>query len=122
MDDQTDPTPPAVVADLLCEAETLGFRLSCEPLTGSLLRTLAASKPGGTLLELGTGVGVGTDWNACSAAPCLSIRSRKKGIFWQIGVFTPPGLTALTRTPLAASWHSMAAIFESRRTAALLTP
>jgi predicted O-methyltransferase YrrM len=60
MDDQSD--PPAIVADLLREAESLGFRLSCEPLTGSLLRTLAASKPGGTLLELGTGVGVGTAW------------------------------------------------------------
>jgi predicted O-methyltransferase YrrM len=62
MDDQTDLNPPAVVADILREAEALDFRLSCEPLTGSLLRTLAASKPGGTLLELGTGVGVGTAW------------------------------------------------------------
>src|SRR5437764_14300438 len=62
MNDQTDLNPPAVVAALLREADALGFRLSCEPLTGSLLRTLAASKPGGTLLELGTGVGVGTAW------------------------------------------------------------
>jgi predicted O-methyltransferase YrrM len=62
VDDQTGLNPPAVVANLLREAVSLGFRLSCEPLTGSLLRTLAASKPGGTLLELGTGVGVGTAW------------------------------------------------------------
>ncbi len=32
------------------------------PRTGSLLRTLAASKPAGTFLELGTGTGVGTAW------------------------------------------------------------
>jgi predicted O-methyltransferase YrrM len=62
MNDQTDLNTPIIVATLLLEAETLGFRLSCEPLTGSLLRTLAASKPGGMILELGTGVGVGTAW------------------------------------------------------------
>ncbi len=33
-----------------------------DPLTGNLLATLAASKPGGRLLELGTGVGLGTAW------------------------------------------------------------
>jgi predicted O-methyltransferase YrrM len=30
--------------------------------TGSLLRTLAASKPDGSFLELGTGCGLGTSW------------------------------------------------------------
>ena len=30
--------------------------------TGALLRTLAASKPGGRLLELGTGTGIATCW------------------------------------------------------------
>ena len=30
--------------------------------TGTLLRTLAASKPGGNLLELGTGTGLATAW------------------------------------------------------------
>jgi predicted O-methyltransferase YrrM len=62
MGNAIDLHPPRVVANLLREADALGFRLSCEPLTGSLLRTLAASKPGGRLLELGTGVGVGTAW------------------------------------------------------------
>ena len=36
--------------------------MSSDPLTGSLLRTLAASKPGGKFLELGTGTGLSTSW------------------------------------------------------------
>lgn len=38
------------------------FHMSSGRETGMLLRTLAASKPGGLLLELGTGVGVGSGW------------------------------------------------------------
>lgn len=41
-------------------AAQLGFDASCDSATGSLLTTLAASKPGGRFLELGTGVGFGT--------------------------------------------------------------
>lgn len=44
------------------DAQTLGFTQSSPDLTGKLLRTLAASKTGGRLLELGTGVGAGTYW------------------------------------------------------------
>ena len=36
--------------------------MASEPLTGSLLRTLAASKPSGSFLELGTGTGIATAW------------------------------------------------------------
>src|SRR5436190_908793 len=39
-----------------------GFKKACEPLTGSLLRTLAASKPSGNILEIGTGTGISTCW------------------------------------------------------------
>ena len=38
------------------------FHMSSARDTGQLLRTLAASKPGGLLLEIGTGVGVGAGW------------------------------------------------------------
>ncbi|OXM48498.1 O-methyltransferase [Amycolatopsis alba] len=38
------------------------FHMSSARDTGQLLRTLAASKPGGRLLEIGTGVGVGAGW------------------------------------------------------------
>ena len=36
--------------------------MASEPRTGALLRALAASKPAGRLLELGTGTGVATTW------------------------------------------------------------
>lgn len=39
-----------------------GFTMPSDPLTCSLLRTLAASKPGGRFLELGTGTGLATAW------------------------------------------------------------
>lgn len=39
-----------------------GFTMASDPKTCSLLKTLAASKPGGKLLELGTGTGLSTAW------------------------------------------------------------
>jgi predicted O-methyltransferase YrrM len=36
--------------------------MSCDERTGSLLAVLAAARPGGRILELGTGVGEGTAW------------------------------------------------------------
>jgi predicted O-methyltransferase YrrM len=54
-------TPPALSA---IEADTarLGFSMASEPKTGALLAALAAVKPGGRLLEIGTGTGIGTAW------------------------------------------------------------
>ncbi|MZE80818.1 hypothetical protein GTY57_28860 [Streptomyces sp. SID5475] len=43
--------------------------MSCEDRTGCLLATLAASKPGGRFLELGTGVGAGAAWLAAGMDP-----------------------------------------------------
>ena len=53
---------PAAVADILAASEAGGFTMASEPKVGSLLAALAASKPGGRLLELGTGTGHGTAW------------------------------------------------------------
>jgi len=39
-----------------------GFTMASDVLTGSLLQTLAASKPAGKFLELGTGTGLSTAW------------------------------------------------------------
>lgn len=54
-------TPPALEA-IRRDTAALGFIMSCESKTGALLRALAASKPNGRLLELGTGTGFGTAW------------------------------------------------------------
>jgi predicted O-methyltransferase YrrM len=42
--------------------ERSGFTMASEILTCSLLKTLAASKPGGKFLEMGTGTGLSTTW------------------------------------------------------------
>jgi predicted O-methyltransferase YrrM len=39
-----------------------GFTMASDVLTCSLLKTLAATKPGSTFLELGTGTGLSTSW------------------------------------------------------------
>lgn len=53
---------PPLVARALAGARRLNFDRSCSLETGRLLRSLAASKPGGRVLELGSGVGVGAAW------------------------------------------------------------
>jgi predicted O-methyltransferase YrrM len=61
MDDSEIRWPPAVV-QILDDTKALGFNMASEPKVGSLLAVLAASKPGGRFLELGTGTGHGTAW------------------------------------------------------------
>jgi predicted O-methyltransferase YrrM len=53
---------PALLRDLEEATSAIGFTMGSDHLTGSLLRTLAASKPGGQLLELGTGTGFSAAW------------------------------------------------------------
>lgn len=53
---------PDMVKAAVAGAEAAGFEMSSDARTGALLRTLAASKPGGHLLEIGTGAGVGASW------------------------------------------------------------
>src|SRR5437870_9982013 len=62
MDDHEIRQVPAVVDAIRRDTRQLGFTMASEPQTGSLLRTLAASKPSGRFLELGSGTGVGTAW------------------------------------------------------------
>jgi predicted O-methyltransferase YrrM len=40
----------------------LGFELGSPPYVGEVLRVLAVAKPGGRLLEIGTGTGIATAW------------------------------------------------------------
>jgi predicted O-methyltransferase YrrM len=62
MDDLKYINEPAVLAELYEQSKPLDFTMASEPKTGALLRVLAAAKPGGQFLELGTGTGVGTAW------------------------------------------------------------
>ncbi|WP_104819714.1 O-methyltransferase [Kitasatospora sp. MMS16-BH015] len=56
------PGVPELVGAAEKVAVELGFGKSSLPEVGRLLAALAASKPGGSVAESGTGVGVGTAW------------------------------------------------------------
>jgi predicted O-methyltransferase YrrM len=55
-------TEPAVLPAIEARTAKLKFGMASEPRTGALLQVLAASKPGGRLLEIGTGTGIATAW------------------------------------------------------------
>jgi predicted O-methyltransferase YrrM len=62
MDDNRIAMSPAVLDAIRHETRAIGFGTASETKTGTLLKVLAASKPAGRILELGTGTGVGTAW------------------------------------------------------------
>jgi predicted O-methyltransferase YrrM len=69
MSDTTNiPEPPHLQA-IIADSRAIGFALECDALTGCLLRTLAASKPAGAFLELGTGTGVSMAWLRAGMTP-----------------------------------------------------
>ncbi len=69
-----------------------GFALSSDTDTGSLIRTLAATKPGGRMLEVGTGVGVGAAYLLAGMDPTARLITLERG----------PALANAARTLLAA--------------------
>jgi predicted O-methyltransferase YrrM len=54
--------PPAAWRRIMSETERLGFDMPSDPDVGAILKTLAASKPAGRFLEIGTGTGLSTCW------------------------------------------------------------
>ncbi len=62
MDDHAVSRTPPMLDQIAADTVAAGFTMASEPKTGALLSVLAASKPGGRLLELGTGTGIGTAW------------------------------------------------------------
>ena len=62
MDEDRFQPPPRLMAPVMADTRKLGFMSWCWPQVGALLRLMASMKPGGRLLEIGTGTGVGTCW------------------------------------------------------------
>ncbi len=62
MHDDSIQAEPAAVAAIWADTTAAGFAMASEPKVGSLLRTLAAARSGGQLLELGSGTGLATAW------------------------------------------------------------
>jgi predicted O-methyltransferase YrrM len=53
---------PSILQGITATTEALELTMTADLQLGALLRTLAASKPGGRFLELGTGTGIATTW------------------------------------------------------------
>lgn len=62
MDDHKNIAIPVLAEQVSRLAKEKGFTMSCDNLTGSLLRSLVSSKPKARILELGTGAGYSTTW------------------------------------------------------------
>jgi predicted O-methyltransferase YrrM len=100
---------PAALAAILERTAALGFNMASEPLTGALLQTLAASKPGGRMLEIGTGTGISAAWllsgmDAASTLVSVDADARPQQIAKELlggdarlEIVTEDGLTFLQR-------------------------
>ena len=53
---------PKQYNNLLTKSEEMGFTMPSDVYIGTFLKTLAASKPAGNFLELGTGIGLSLSW------------------------------------------------------------
>lgn len=62
MNDLQSINEPKSISAIWADTRAAGFTMASEPLTCSLLRTLAASKPSAKFLELGSGTGLSTAW------------------------------------------------------------
>jgi predicted O-methyltransferase YrrM len=106
--------PPSRLQSILDRTAAVGFTMASKTRTGALLRALAASKPAGRLLELGTGTGVATAWllDGMDAASSLisidpdaavqRIAQESLGSDPRLSLFTEDALPFLTRQPAAS--------------------
>lgn len=62
MTEEINQAIPETYAAIREATQASGFTMASDIMTCSLLRTLAASKPSGKFLELGTGTGLSTSW------------------------------------------------------------
>ncbi len=107
--------PPAL-SEILAETAKLDFTMASEPRTGALLQALAASKPAGRLLELGTGTGVATSWllsGMDKKATLISLDVNEE--FQDVARRTldsDPRVTFITQDAAAFLWRQPAATFD----------
>jgi predicted O-methyltransferase YrrM len=66
---------PEAVRGIVADTEAMSFNMISETKVGSLLTALAASKPAGRFLELGTGTGHGTAWLLAGMDPASTLDS-----------------------------------------------
>jgi predicted O-methyltransferase YrrM len=88
-DDNTAAAPPNW-REIDRRSRALGFDMPSEPGVGALLRLLAASKPDGRLLELGTGTGLATAWLLAGMGAAASL----------VSVDSDPAVQAVARAVL----------------------
>lgn len=62
MTEEINQNYPKAYQQINAATKASGFDMASDVLTCSLLKTLAASKPSGRFLELGTGTGLSTSW------------------------------------------------------------
>lgn len=55
---------PQILSKILTKSDEIGFTMPSDELVGSLLQSLAVSKPNANILELGTGLGLAVAWMA----------------------------------------------------------
>jgi predicted O-methyltransferase YrrM len=62
MNDLNHLNEPKLIRSIDIDSRAAGFTMPSDPLTCTFLRTIAASKPNGKFLELGSGTGLSTAW------------------------------------------------------------
>jgi predicted O-methyltransferase YrrM len=107
---------PLALPEILAETAKLDFTMASEPRTGALLQALAASKPAGRLLELGTGTGVATSWllsGMDKKSTLISVDVNEE--FQDVARRTlgsDPRVTFITQDAAAFLWRQLPATFD----------
>lgn len=73
MNDAQNIREPAAIPAMAQATRAMGFTMASDPLTCAFLRTLAAIKPAGRLLELGSGTGLSTAWLLDGMCPASTL-------------------------------------------------
>ncbi len=78
-------TSPNFYRLIIADTRKIGFQAWCSPPVGALLRVMAALKPGGRPLEIGTGTGLGTCWLLDGMDAAIA-NAPKQGLAWMLSL------------------------------------